>query len=325
MIRALIRTLFAAVTLFLLAAFILAWMTLEFGSRPESSFATPIDDPAVKYVDANGIRFGYLEEGEGPLVLLFHGYPETARSWSNVQSRLANEGYRVVAPFLRGYPPSSFAADGDYSVSALGQDVVALIDALGEESAIIVGHDWGASAVYRAAMLHPEKVDALVALAIPHPVAIANDPSVLLGASHFIYYQLPIAKRLVWSYDFAHMEWIYKYWSPTYDPPQEEIDDIKETLRVPGAIDGALGYYWSFFDGNDEGPDPATKISVPSLVIAGSADGTLDVDRFDIGVVGFSGAYRLKKLEGVGHFPQLEAPDAVADEIIEHLRALQTN
>lgn len=296
----------------------LAWITLEFGARPESSLAVAPDDPAVKYVTANGIWFGYLEKGEGPLVLLFHGYPETARSWSAVQEQIANAGYRVIAPFMRGYPPSSFAAGGDYSVAALGRDVVALIDAFGEDSAIIVGHDWGASAVYRAAMSSPEKVDAMVALSIPHPVAIAGDPSVLLGASHFIYYQLPVARRLVWSHDFAHIEWIYRHWSPTYVPSEEELEDIKSTLRVPGAIDGALGYYWSFFNAPD-GPDPATKIAVPSLVIAGTADGTLDIGRFDQADTGFAAEYRLKKLKGVGHFPQLEAPDVVSQTILSFL------
>ena len=322
--RFLARFCLAIAGLIILLGVVLAWMTLEIGPRPESTTVAAPEDPAVKFIDANGIRFGYLEKGQGPLVLLFHGYPETARSWSAVQTRLAEGGYRVVAPFMRGYPPSSFSSDGDYTVGALGQDVIALIDAFGEESAVIVGHDWGASAVYRAAMTNPDKVDALVALAIPHPVAIADDPSVLIGASHFIYYQLPVARRLLWSYDFAHIEWIYGHWSPTYDPPQEEIDDIKSTLSVPGAIDGALGYYWSFFDAPD-GPNPATKISVPSLVIAGAADGTLNVERFDRGANGFDGVYRLVKLEGVGHFPQLEVPDVVAGAILDHLQGLPAN
>ena len=129
------------VLLVVLAAGALAatlWMGLEFGEQPTQAL-TPASD--VKFVDANGIHFAYIEEGSGPLVLLFHGYPETARSWSVVQHRLAAAGYRVVAPYMRGYPPSGFAADGNYSVATLGQDVVALIDVLGEQQAVIVGHD----------------------------------------------------------------------------------------------------------------------------------------------------------------------------------------
>ena len=75
--------------------------------------ATTASAEELKYVDANGISFAYLEEGEGPLVLLFHGYPETARSWAFVQSRIAGEGYRVVAPFTRGYPPTTASETGD--------------------------------------------------------------------------------------------------------------------------------------------------------------------------------------------------------------------
>lgn len=297
-----------------------AWRTLEFGSRPPTSIVELETDPTVKFIKANGIRFGYLEQGEGPLILLFHGYPETARSWSKVQRNLASAGYRVVAPFMRGYPPSAFSENQDYRVATLGDDVIALIDALGAEKAIIVGHDWGASAVYRAAITHPEKVEAMVALAIPHPMAIAGDLSVLLGANHFIYYQLPIARRLVWSHDFAHIEWIYNQWSPTYDPPSEELADIKSTLRVPGAIDGILGYYWSFFAPNDGPPiDPATKIAVPALVIGGEADGTLDIARFEMGAEGFADRYEFVPIANVGHFPQLEAPNDVSKAILSFL------
>ena len=291
--------------------------TLQFGERPEHSFGPVPNDDELEFVEANGIRFAYLEAGKGPLVLLFHGYPETARSWSAVQQQLANRGYRVVAPFMRGYPPSSFADNGDYSVGALSGDVIALIDALGADTAAIVGHDWGASAVYRAAMERPEKISALVALAIPHPIAIADDPTVLIKANHFIYYQFPTAERLVWSYDFTHIEKIYESWSPTFRPPQEEIDDIKATFRVPGAIKGALGYYWSFFGSPQS--DPTTKITVPSLVIAGEADGAADIGRYAKAKAGFASEYRLETLEGVGHFPQIEAPDEVAEMIGNHL------
>lgn len=312
------------VTIFLVLAAatgVVAWLTLELGPRPASTLQPLRDIRNVQFIEANGIRFGYLEKGSGPLILLFHGYPETARSWHDVQERLAADGYRVVAPFMRGYPPTSFAENGDYSVAALSQDVVSLIEAFGEDQAIIVGHDWGASAVYRTAMQRPEKVSAMVALSIPHPVAISGDPTVLIGANHFLYYQLPVARRLVWSYDFAHIDWIYRQWSPTYDAPQAELDDIKATLRVPGAIDGALGYYWSFFGGS--AIDPTTKIGVPSLVIGGNDDGTIDQGRFYEAEIGFDGPYRLMMMGDVGHFPQLEAPDVVSDGILMFLRGFE--
>src|SRR5438132_1374716 len=97
------------------------------------------------YLDANGLRFAYLEEGRGPLVVLIHGFPDTAHTWDEVRPALAGAGYRAVSPYTRGYFPSTVPSDGRYDVETLGRDVIAWIDALGERQAIVVGHDWGAT------------------------------------------------------------------------------------------------------------------------------------------------------------------------------------
>src|SRR5580658_10060075 len=107
------------------------------------------------FVEANGVRFAYFEEGKGPLVLLLHGFPDTPHTWDAVRPAVAAAGYRAVTPFLRGYAPTSVPADGAYDAETLGRDVVALIDALGERRAVVVGHDWGAAAAYSAATLAP--------------------------------------------------------------------------------------------------------------------------------------------------------------------------
>ena len=98
----------------------------------------------ARFVDANGLRFAYLEEGRGPLVLLVHGFPDTAHSWDHVRPLIAAKGYRVVAPFTRGYSPTAIP-DHDADLETLARDVLALIPALGETSAIVVGHDFGAA------------------------------------------------------------------------------------------------------------------------------------------------------------------------------------
>ena len=101
-------------------------------------------------VEANGLTFRYLEEGEGPLVLLLHGFPDNAMTWDRVMPGLADAGYRAVAPFMRGYPPSEIPADGRYDAAALAGDVAALIDALNDgRPAFVMGHDWGAIATAR--------------------------------------------------------------------------------------------------------------------------------------------------------------------------------
>lgn len=309
-----------ALALAALGAAYAAWLGMEFGARPAS--IQPLQAAAdVKFIEANGVRFAYVEVGQGPLVLLFHGYPETARSWSIVQNRIAAAGYRVIAPYMRGYPPSGFGQD--YSVKTLGQDVIALIDAFGEEKAIVIGHDWGAAAVYRAAAEQPAKISKLVALSIPHPRGFAGDPTIFIDAPHFLYYQLPWAERLVWSDDFAHIRRIYREWSPSYDPPPPVLADIKSTLRVPGATESVLAYYWALF-----GADPAeaeaaaaTTLAMPVLVLAGDEDVPAKGGRFEMARAAFTGPYQYVELKGVGHFPQLEAPDETGEAIVAFLGA----
>ncbi|MEM9193517.1 MAG: alpha/beta fold hydrolase, partial [Myxococcota bacterium] len=100
---------------------------------------------SVQYLTANGLRFAFLEEGQGPLVLLIHGFPDTAHTWDDLRPRIAERGYRVVSPWTRGYHPTGIPPD-DADGLTLGLDVVAWIDRLSDDgTAIVVGHDWGAA------------------------------------------------------------------------------------------------------------------------------------------------------------------------------------
>jgi len=100
----------------------------------------------VRFVEANGLRFGYLESGQGPLVLLVHGFPDTAYSWDATRPALAAAGFRAVGLFTRGYAPTDVPKEEAYDSDTLGRDLIALIRTLGGEPAIVVGHDWGAPA-----------------------------------------------------------------------------------------------------------------------------------------------------------------------------------
>src|ERR1700690_4202016 len=131
---------------------------------------------AIHFVDANGLKFAYLEEGSGPLVLLLHGFPDTAHTWDDLRPRIAAKGYRVVSPFMRGYRPSGIP-DRDADQETLARDALALIDALGEKSAAVVGHDWGAAAAYGAAALDPGRVNKLISVGIPHPATLRPTPA----------------------------------------------------------------------------------------------------------------------------------------------------
>jgi pimeloyl-ACP methyl ester carboxylesterase len=139
---------------------------------------------SINFVDANGLRFAYLEDGSGPLVLLLHGFPDTAHSWDDLRPRLAAQGYRAVSPFMRGYSPSGIP-DRDTDQETLARDPLALIEALGAREAIIIGHDFGASAGYGAAALGPDRVKKLFTIAIPHPAALKPSLKKLWGVRHF--------------------------------------------------------------------------------------------------------------------------------------------
>ena len=124
-------------------------------------------EPSTGRATANGVTFQYLEMGRGPLVLCLHGFPDNAYTYTDLLPVLAAAGFRGVAPFMRGYAPTTPAPDGRYQSVLLAQDAVALIAALGAERAFLVGHDWGAAATYGAAALAPERIERIVTSARP--------------------------------------------------------------------------------------------------------------------------------------------------------------
>src|SRR3954463_2320633 len=140
----------------------------------------------MKSVRANGLDVAYLEEGTGPLVVLLPGFPDTAYTWDATMAALAAAGYRAVAPFLRGYHPTEIPKDAAYDMDTLGRDALALIKALGAQNAIVVGHDWGATAAYTATSMDPYRVRLLVTVAIPHPRSIKPTPAASWRLRHFL-------------------------------------------------------------------------------------------------------------------------------------------
>lgn len=282
-----------------------------------------MDMISPKTISANGLQFGYLELGNGPLVLCVHGYPDTAYTWDHLLPILADAGYRAVAPFTRGYPPSTAPADGDYSAIQLGTDMVALIEALGAEQAIVIGHDWGALAAYAAANLQPKMISRLVTVAIPHPRTIRFNAKTLRKSHHFLTYQLRRrAVRQLRRNGMAHVDEIYRRWSPTWSFPPSETQRVKEAFAQPGAIEAALGYYWSFAaNRNNEALQKtlARKTDVPTLCIVGADDGALDLDTMPHTPNAFSGPYNYAVLPGVGHFLHRETPEQFAKLVLDFI------
>ncbi|HEY2733759.1 MAG TPA: alpha/beta hydrolase, partial [Polyangiales bacterium] len=128
-------------------------------------------------IETNGIRLHIAEQGKGPLVLLLHGFPESWYSWRHQLPALADAGYHAVAPDLRGYGDSDKPHEIEaYDTVELAADIAGLISALGERSAVVVGHDWGAPVAWHSALLHPDRVRAVVGMSVPHAARSKHPP-----------------------------------------------------------------------------------------------------------------------------------------------------
>jgi pimeloyl-ACP methyl ester carboxylesterase len=177
-------------------------------------------EPALKYVQANGLRFAYLEQGSGPLVMFMHGFPDNAWSYRMQMQAFADAGYRAVSPFLRGYAPTEIPADGIFDPIALGKDLEALIAALSDDGqACVVGMDWGGTSTFQALATAPSTIKAAVVMNTAHPVAILSnrkDPEFIRSIFHVFFFQMPGADALVNIEGLPFVDYLWKLWSPTF-------------------------------------------------------------------------------------------------------------
>jgi pimeloyl-ACP methyl ester carboxylesterase len=271
-----------------------------------------------RYLEADGVRFAYLEEGRGPLVLLVHGFPDTARTWDAVRPALAQAGYRAVGPNTRGYWPTAIPSDGEYGADRLARDVLALIAALGEQRAIVVGHDWGASAAYSAANLEPERLRFLVTVAVPHPGSLRPSPRLVWGARHFFRLRRKSAEAYVRANDFQHLDELVRRWSPAWDLPPDEARAVKEAFAQPGCLDAALGYYRAV--GLRPPRSQTARIRVPSAVFSGEDDGILRLGDYERARRFYEAPHTIVHMPG-GHFLHREHPARFIEELLRVLAA----
>lgn len=274
-------------------------------------------DDAPKFVSANGLRFAYFEEGEGPLVLLVHGFPDTAHSWDLARAQLARAGYRAVSPFTRGYAPTEVPSTEDFGAETLGRDVLALIEALGEKKAVVVGHDWGASAAYAAASIAPERLEMMITVSIPHPAGVLPTPKVLWAVRHFLSLRRSGAAEMVRRNHFAHLDELWKRWSPAWDVPSSETEAVKKAFSSPGSLEAALGYYRALRPWLPK--VHMKRVTVPSVAFAGNDD-IISPSQFDRAASRYNDKYEVVRMPG-GHFMHREHPDRFNSELLRVLDA----
>jgi pimeloyl-ACP methyl ester carboxylesterase len=283
-------------------------------------------------VNANGINFTYLEKGEGPLLLCLHGFPDHAPSFAEQLDAFASAGYRVVAPYMRGYFPTEPSRDGKYYGVTLGLDVLALIEALGYDKAVVLGHDYGAAAGYAAATLAPEKISKLVSVALPWGAgfgqAMALDQSQQQRSWYVFLFQTPLAEFSVPFNNHAFIDYLWKTWSPGWDYPAELMAGVKETLATTGVLAAALGYYRSGFEGVPKDEKLASlhdrigvaPIQVPTLYVHGANDGCIAAYVSTGMEAMFPAGFQKEIVEGAGHFVHLEVPEKFNALVLDFLK-----
>ena len=288
--------------------------------------------PAHGRVTANGLSFGYLEDGpvDGPLALCLHGFPDAAPTWRHLLPRLADAGFHAVAPWLRGYHPTDVPADGRFQTGASVRDVTALHGALGGGAdAVLVGHDWGAMIAYGAAAFTPDLWRKVVTMAVPPAGAIAGgflSYDQLQRSWYMFFFQHPLADIVVGADDLVFIERLWRDWSPGYDA-SEDLPHVKAALRDPINLKAALGYYRSQLGSVPPEPElqleqeaTAAPTPQPTLYLHGRDDGCVGVElAADAAAHLPHPSSRVEVVDGAGHFLHLEQPDQVNQLVVDFL------
>jgi pimeloyl-ACP methyl ester carboxylesterase len=250
--------------------------------------------------------------GEGPPVLLVHGFPDSGRLWRHQVDPLAEAGFRVIVPDLPGFGEAEKPPEVErYRITRIVAD---LLEVLGEEPAHVVGHDWGAGIVWVLAALHPDRVLSLAALSVGHPNA-GRPPSI--EARHKAWYQLFFlfeeAEELLLRDDAALLrEWLA-------DSPEREAQ--LEALQRPGALTAGLNYYRANLGPpNEVGRRQLPPVNAPAMGIWSSGDRYLVEQQMTRSEEHVAGPWRYERIEGATHWMQVDAAAEVTRLLLEHLR-----
>ncbi|MBD0293388.1 MAG: alpha/beta hydrolase [Jiangellaceae bacterium] len=267
--------------------------------------------------------------GDGPLVLLLHGFPEFWWAWRHQLPALTAAGWHAAAMDLRGYGGSDKTPRG-YDPATLTADVTGVVRSLGDRQAVLVGHGWGGYVAWATAVLRPEYVTALAVLSMPHPMQLRRH--LLRGlrqASHLLGVQTPLVpERRLLADDAAYVESLLRRWTGPGSgfPDDEAAARYRAAMRLWPAPHCALEYQrWAIrsmvrADGRRFAQQMQRPVTVPVLQIHGAADRTVAGRAVTQSRRHVSAPHRWVRLAGVGHFPHEEAPGRVNTELRDWLR-----
>ncbi|GAA4474085.1 alpha/beta hydrolase [Rhodococcus olei] len=252
---------------------------------------------------------------DGTPVVLLHGFPETSHCWHPVLPALTAAGYRTIAPNQRGYSPGARPVGVEhYTVDRLVDDVLGLLDTLGIESAHLVGHDWGAAVAWSTAAHHPDRIDTLTAVSVPHPAAFGwalREDADQQARSRYIgvFRQGDSAERILLADDGRRLREVYAGVDASL------VDAHVGLLTQPGALTAALSWYRAMGRGFASTP----AVSVPTTYVWSTGDEALGRAGAERCGEFVTGPYRFLELDGVSHWVPEQAPAVLADAIIDRV------
>jgi pimeloyl-ACP methyl ester carboxylesterase len=266
-------------------------------------------------IDNNGVGLAVGDAGTGTPVVLLHGWPDTGQLWRHQVPDLVADGYRAITPDLRGFGDSDHPRDvAAYAAPHLLADLVAVLDALGVARAHLVGHDWGAAISWLAAALLPDRVASLTALSVGHPTAFRSAGiRQWVKSWYMLLFQFPaVAERWLADDDFRNL----REWSRHPD-----VDSVVARLADPAALTASLGVYRAMMKPSwlVDPPPQLPPIQAPVMGVWSSQDIALTEQQMTGSSGQVTGEWRYERLEDVGHWLPLEAPDALSGLLLDFL------
>jgi epoxide hydrolase 4 len=275
------------------------------------------------YADLADVRLHYVEAGEGPLVVLLHGFPDFWFSWRFQIPALAAAGFRAVAPDMRGYNLSSRPVGvAAYAIDRLAADVRDLIRERAADRAFLVAHDWGAGAAWATTMYHPEVVERLAILNAPHPRRLLRGlrrPRQLAKSWYMFFFQLPwLPERVVRAARWQSFRYGFEHDARPGAFTPQDIGRYVEAWSQPGAATAMINYYRAAFRQTRRRAQARIRpIHAPTLVIWGERDRYLGAELAEPDHADVPNLKRVVRLPDASHWVQHDEPERVGKLLIE--------